>query len=493
LGYNKKSKKRYKNSNFAKKVTSMRHTKIVATIGPASESEEKIEELILAGVNVFRFNMKHGNVEWHSEKVVRVENVCKKLGKRVAALIDLQGPEVRVDGLPESPYLLKTGDNFWFTSPNSDRKGVVLDHPQVFPSLKVGNTMYADDGFLEFKITEVAQDGVQVEVVEGGELKNRKTVNFPGISLDFPCLVEKDIELLSLAARHTIDYVALSFVRNADDIKVLREQMDRMHIDCAIIAKIEHPDAVKNFEEILAASDGVMVARGDLGIEYPIEEVPALQKMIVNRCIEEGKPVIVATQMLESMHTNPRPTRAEVSDVANAVYDRADATMLSGESAAGKYPTRAVKMMAAVHEKTEPSADELIGCPVDIEPGCQTDALVAAAYELALTYSNNDNDIKAFVVLTETGRTAQRLSRLRPNLPVYALSSKIETLDRLELVWGVEPVHYSYAKDEETNPRAVLKYLEEKQLLHVGEKVIVIYGERWGKPGETSVVRIQEV
>ncbi len=470
----------------------MRHTKIVATIGPASESEEKIEEMILAGVDVFRFNMKHGNVDWHSEKVIRVEKVCKKLGKRVAALIDLQGPEVRVDGIPESPFLLKTGDVFWFTGPNSTRKGVILDHPQVFPSLKEGSTIYADDGFLEFKIIKATKEGVQVEVVEGGELKNRKTVNFPGISLDFPCLVEKDIELLSLAARHTIDYVALSFVRNADDIHILREQMDKMKINCAIIAKIEHPDAVQNFEEILAASDGVMVARGDLGIEYPIEEVPALQKMIVNRCIEEGKPVIVATQMLESMHTNPRPTRAEVSDVANAVYDRADATMLSGESAAGKYPVRAVKMMAAVHEKTEPSADQIFGCPVDIEPGSQTDALVAAAYELSLTY-DGDNHVKAFVVLTETGKTAQRLSRLRPNLPIYALSGELQTLDRLKLVWGVEPVAYEYAKDEETNTRAVLKQLTEKQYLHNGEKVIVIYGERWGKSGETSVVRIQEV
>lgn len=471
----------------------MRRTKIVATIGPASESEEKIESLIQAGVDVFRFNMKHGNVEWHTEKVLRVEKVCKKLGKRVAALIDLQGPEVRVDGIPESPYILKTGDTFWFIGPDSKEKGVILDHPQVFSSVKVGNTIYADDGFLEFKAIEVKDDKVKVEVVEGGELKNRKTVNFPGTSLDFPCLVEKDLELLSLAARHKVDYVALSFVRNAADINILREEMNKMKVDCAIIAKIEHPDAVKNFEEILAASDGVMVARGDLGIEYPIEEVPALQKMIVNRCIEEGKPVIVATQMLESMHVNPRPTRAEVSDVANAVYDRADATMLSGESAAGKYPVRAVKMMASVHEKTEPSADQLVGCPVDVYPGSQGEAIVAAAYQLSTLYEDGEKDIKAFVVLTETGKTAQYLSRLRPSLPIYALSSKVETLDRLKLAWGVEPVLYEYAKDEETNTRQVLKHLQTNGYLNTGDKVIVVYGERWGKPGETSVVRVQEV
>lgn len=471
----------------------MRRTKIVATIGPASESAEKIEQLIEAGVNVFRFNMKHGNVDWHTEKVLRVEQICQKLGKRVATLIDLQGPEVRVDGLPETPFVLKPGDTFWFVSPNSTKKGVILDHPQVFKSVKEGNTIYADDGFLEFTVLEVAKDGAKVEVIEGGELKNRKTVNFPGTSLDFPCLVDKDLELLSLAARHKIDYVALSFVRNADDIKVLRQEMDRMHINCAIIAKIEHPDAVKNFEEILAAADGIMVARGDLGIEYPIEEVPALQKMIVNRSIEEGKPVIVATQMLESMHTNPRPTRAEVSDVANAVYDRADATMLSGESAAGKYPVRAVKMMASIQEKTETSAGELIGCPVDVYPGTQGEALVTAAYQLAESYQDVNHPIKAFVVLTQTGKTAMNLSRLRPSLPIFALSNEVNVLDRLQLVWGVEPVKYDYAPDAETNTRAVLKHLEEKGYVHTGDKVIAIYGERLGKPGQTSVVRVQEV
>lgn len=472
----------------------MRRTKIVATIGPASESEEIIEQMILGGVNVFRFNMKHGNVDWHTEKILRVEKVCQKVGKRVAALIDLQGPEVRVDGIPESPFILKQGDTFWFVGPDSKKKhGVVLDHPQVFHSIKVGNTIYADDGFLEFRAVEVTDEGVKVEVVEGGELKNRKTVNFPGTSLDFPCLVDKDLELLSLAARHKVDYVALSFVRNADDIAVLRKEMDKMNIHCAVIAKIEHPDAIAHFEEILAAADGIMVARGDLGIEYPIEEVPALQKMIVTRSIEEGKPVIVATQMLESMHTNPRPTRAEVSDVANAVYDRADATMLSGESAAGKYPVRAVRMMAAIQEKTENSAAVIVGCPVHIKPGTQGEAIVAAAYELAKDYQDINHPIKGFVVLTETGRTAQYMSRLRPTLPIYAVSSSIETLDRMQLLWGVEPVKYEYAKDEETDVRALTQYMVKQGLLQRGDKVIVVYGERWGCPGQTSVVRVQEV
>jgi pyruvate kinase len=470
----------------------MRRTKIIATLGPASESAEKIEALIHAGVDVFRFNMKHGTVDWHSEKVVRVEDICKHLGKRVATLIDLQGPEVRIDGLPHAPFLLNEGDHFWFVAPDSKRSGVIIDHPAVISLMKPGNQLLADDGFLEFEITVVEADGFEVKVIQGGELKDRKTVNFPGVSLDFPCLVEKDIEILSLAARHTIDYVALSFVRNADDINILKQEMAKMSIDCAIIAKIEHPDAILNFEEILAASDGIMVARGDLGIEYPIEEVPALQKMIINRCQQEGKPVIVATQMLESMISNPRPTRAEVSDVANAVYDRADAVMLSGESAMGKYPVRAVQMMAAIAEKTE-SAAALRPYLIETTPGTQGEALVAAAHQLASTYAEKGARISAIVVLTETGRTARYLAKLRPNFPIYALSKEIPTLDRLHLVWGVEPVFYDYASDEETDTYKVLKHLQQKDHLPSGEKVIIVYGERWGHPGQTSVVRVQSV
>lgn len=470
----------------------MRRTKIVATLGPASESEEKIESLITAGVDVFRFNMKHGNVEWHAEKMLRVEKIAKKMKTRVATLIDLQGPEVRVDGLPNSPFICEEGSKFWFVAPESKQSGVILDHPGVIRLVKAGSSILADDGFLEFRVTKVTADAFEVEVIEGGELKNRKTVNFPGISLDFPCLVEKDLELLSLAARYTVDYVALSFVRNAEDIQILRREMDKLKVDCAIIAKIEHPDAVSNFEEILAAADGIMVARGDLGIEYPIEEVPALQKLIVHRCLEEGKPVIVATQMLESMITNPRPTRAEVSDVANAVYDRADAVMLSGESAAGKYPLRAVKMMAAIADKTETSSTTEWKNDY-LKQGCQGEALVAAANQLAQTYTSDGVKISAFVVLTETGKTAQFLARLRPKQPIFALSKETKTLDRLKLVWGVEPVFYDYVKNEETDPGTVLASLKAQNYLHAGEKVVVIYGERWGQAGQTSVVRVQEV
>jgi pyruvate kinase len=304
--------------------------------------------------------------------------------------------------------------------------------------------------------------------------------------------VEKDIELLSLTARHTVDYVALSFVRSKDDVDCLREQLNQLKVDCGIIAKIEHPDAVNNFEEILAVTDGIMVARGDLGVEYPIEIVPSIQKRLVKRCLEVGKPVIVATQMLDSMIKNPRPTRAEVSDIANTIYDRADAIMLSGESASGKYPTKAVKMMVSVAKNTEPTLEE-VTVPSIIESGSQREAMVMAAYQLATSYQENGERVEAFVVMTQTGVTAQLLSRLRPNFPILALADSTRTLDRLKLVWGVEPVDYDYNKGEVTDTYEVLQNLKERGYLQPKQKVIIVYGERWGQTGQTSVVRIQEV
>jgi pyruvate kinase len=314
----------------------MRKTKIVATIGPACDAPEQIRQMIKAGVNVFRFNMKHSEIEWHSERMERVEHACKELGTRVAILMDLQGPEVRIAEVPDQWQVVENGDTVRFCRPGGN--GIVLDHPSVFEVLQKGQTVYADDGFLEFLVTKTTHEYAEAEVVEGGPIKPRKTVNFPGAHLDFAALVEKDLEQLTLTAKHHVDYVALSFVRRAEDVGILRQELSNLKVTSKIIAKIEHPEAIAHFDLILAASDGVMVARGDLGVEYPLEEVPGLQKMIVKRAREEGKPVIVATQMLESMISNPRPTRAEVSDVANAVYEGTDAVMLSAESATGSYP-----------------------------------------------------------------------------------------------------------------------------------------------------------
>jgi pyruvate kinase len=469
----------------------MRKTKIVATIGPVCDSEEKLVEMIEAGVNVFRFNMKHNVIEWHSERMERVERLCEKLDRRVAILMDLQGPEVRIEEVPENMGNLEPGDRFWLVKPGV-KDGVSVDHPEVFDHLEVGGIVFADDGFLEFKVVKTESDRAQLEVVEGGVIKPRKTLNFPGASLDFPVLIERDLEQLSLAAKHHVDYVALSFVRTAEDIAVLRRELTRAELDCGIIAKIEHPDAVANFEEILAESDGIMVARGDLGIEFNMEEVPALQKMIIKRSREAGAPVIVATQMLESMIENPRPTRAEVSDVANAVYDRADAVMLSGETATGKYPVRAVATMATILRRTEEALEpEMVS--LAYRNGGQTGAVVEAARRLVTAGWEGKKPVSQYVVLTETGRTARLLSRLRPQLPVLALSSDKKTLDRLCLSWAVQSVEHAFHKDALMEVKGVIEALKEKGLVASGETVVMVYGETWGTPGLTSVVRVQEV
>ena len=469
----------------------MRRTKIVATIGPAFDTKEGMKRMIEAGVDVVRFNMKHNTLEWHNERMELMEEACKEKDRRVAMLIDLQGPEVRIDEVPEKYRQVKSGDKVVFCSAGED--GISLDHPEIFKMVKDGGTIFADDGFLEFKILSKGERSMEAEVIEGGEIKPRKTVNFPGMHLDFPTLIEKDIKHLSLATKHHVDFVALSFVRSADDIKTLREELKKHDVRCKIIAKIEHPDAAIHFDEILDESDGVMVARGDLGIEFPMEEVPGLQKMMVRRCREEGKPVIIATQMLESMTENIRPTRAEVSDVANAAYDGADALMLSGETAMGKHPARVVKTMARIVEKVDHSAEKPI-LKIDWDHSGQTAAVVSSAYQLMKSGYHGACDLQAFVVLTETGKTVQYLSRLRPELPIYALSQKHITLDQLKLSWGITPVYCeTYSKKEKIDERDVINHLKSLGYLEDGRQVIMIYGEVMGKPGLTSIVRLQEI
>jgi pyruvate kinase len=310
--------------------------------------------------------------------------------------------------------------------------------------------------------------------------------------LSFPTLIEQDLEQLSLAAKHQVDFVALSFVRSRADIKTLYKELNRYKVDGEVIAKIEHPDAVEDFDEILDVSYGVMVARGDLGIEYPMEEVPVVQKMIVKKCRQEGKPVIIATQMLESMIDNSRPTRAEVSDVANAVYDGADAVMLSAESAMGKYPVKAVKTMVKIAGKAE-TAVEYTPLEIDWQRGGQTAALVGAANSLMEYGYKGVCDLKAVVVLTETGKTVEYMARMRPRLPIFALSKSIKTLDQLKLMWGVVPVWFDYSKKHEPDIRTAVQLIKKEGLVKEGDKVVMIYGEKWGEPGLTSVVRVQEV
>lgn len=477
----------------------MAFTKIVATVGPNSDSIEKLTRLIEEGVSVFRFNLKHNTQKWHSVRIARVEKAARKVGKPVATLLDFQGPEIRIGAFKDKKELrIKKGERVYFVTEEgfTSEKEIVLNNLEVLLKLTNGQKVLLDAGAFVFEVIKNEKDKVLTKVIEGGILTSRKSVNIPGVELPLPTLAQKDIEDIALASREKVDFVALSYVRERKDIEIFRDELKKQNLNANIIAKIETKKAIDNLDQIIAVSDGVMVARGDLGVEFPLEQVPFLQKQIIKKCLKLGKPVITATQMLESMIVNPTPTRAEVSDVANAIYDRSDCLMLSAESAIGKYPEKSVAMMRKTAEFTESKLQKPQN--IDYEITHQTAAITYGAYQLLQSDFCQRKNIKAFVVLTETGMTSRMLSRLRPNLPIYSLTRHKHIADQLCLVWGVTPLYYnfgtnSYDKKESTHIQQILSVVKKEGVVKKGDKVIMIYGEDWGTPGKTSVIRIQEV
>lgn len=473
-------------------------TKIIATIGPVSDSPEMIEKLIKAGVNVFRFNFKHNTVEWHSERIARVNRVAEKMGLSVGTLIDLQGPEIRIK-LPQDELALAEGDMILLSEKLfvERERSLSISHPSIIPHLRDGQSIIADDGHFVFELKEKNGEKFLVSLTNG-VLKNNKSMNIPGAEFPFPVLIERDFEGLKLAAKHEIDFIALSFVRTHDDLKVLRSEMEDMKIKANIIAKIETKMAIEDIEAIVDEADGVMVARGDLGVELPMEQVPYYQKMIIRRCIERGKPVITATQMLETMIEKRRPTRAEVSDVANAAYDNTDATMLSAESATGKYPLETVETMARTLEFNEIRATDDIRSLYNYQLKDQEARITDTAYNLYKQTQKAGEEIEGFVVLTQTGRTARLLSRYRPRIPIFTFCPTKEAADSLTLSYGIIPMVLTgqYERTMEVSGadvRTVLKHLREKKLVPEMGKVIVIHGDYWTVEGRTSTVKIVEV
>lgn len=478
--------------------TNMSATKIVATIGPSCDTAPKIARLLKAGVNVFRFNLKHNTQKWHSVRIGRVREVSQQMVMPVAILLDLQGPEIRIGTFKEGKLLLRKNDKVFFVlqKRNSARKEIVLNNLKLLESLEKGHELTIDDGKFRFRVLRKKILEVEAKVLEGGVLKEKKGVNIPSLELDLPTLVEKDFADLSLAAKHDVDFLALSFVRRANDIKILREEINKRQIKAQIIAKIETGLALKNFSEILAETDGVMVARGDLGVELPIEQVPFYQKQIIKDCLAVGKPVITATQMLESMIDNSVPTRAEVSDVANAVYDYTDALMLSAETAAGLFPEKAVLMMKKISRFIEEKNPSPKGINYTVKH--QTSVMTLAANDLLQNDFCQKERIKALVALTETGMTACMLSRLRPKLPIIALTRHQGVRDQLLLSWGVYPIllpspESFYGKKDHLHIQEFVKIIKKQGWVKTGEKIILVYSEDWGTPGKTSIIRIQEV
>ena len=463
---------------------SAKKTKIVATVGPSSEDGNTMKKLIEHGVNVFRFNMKHNDVEWHQETIEKLQRVADKLGISIGILIDLQGPELRIQTKNQAEIILKQGDVLEFAetfrNPNVQ---VCVPHKSVLDTLAKGDRFSIDDGFVRFKVTKKGRGKVWAQVLDDSTLKHMKTLNLFGKDIKLPSLIKDDINRLSIGASQKIDYVALSFTRTKEDIQVLRKNMAKKKVHAQVIAKIESQKAIDNINEIIAESDVVMVARGDLGIETPIEKLAYYQKMIINKCRAANTPVIVATQMLESMVERPIPTRAEVTDVANAVLDGADALMLSGETAIGKYPVRAVNEMSKIAMFNEKKTSVI---KFDVHPDNATELIVEAAETVAEKAEHIG--INYLVVFTETGYTAKVLSSFRSKIPVYAITDKQKTVEELTLSFGVTPIKIKLPSGKLLSPDYVINKLKQLKRVKKGDTLLIIHGQHWKQPGQTNAI-----
>ncbi|MGE3066238.1 MAG: pyruvate kinase [Hyphomicrobiaceae bacterium] len=463
-----------------------RRVKIVATLGPASSSPEMISKLFEAGVDVFRINMSHSSFDGVRKLHGAVRAAEANFGRPIGILCDLQGPKFRVGEVEGGRTTLTEGATFRFdtteTSGSVDR--VFLPHPQIFEAVEPGHTLLLDDGKIRMQVIDKTATTIDAKVLVAGALASRKGISLPDTLLPIGPLTEKDKKDLDFALRLGVDWVALSFVQRGEDVQLARQLVGQ---GAALMAKIEKPSAIADLDGIIAASDGLMVARGDLGVEMPVERVPGLQKQITRTARDAGKPVVVATQMLESMISSPVPTRAEVSDVATAVFDGADAIMLSAESAVGQFPIEAIRMMdrIAFQVENDPSYDVLVHATRTPPQATGADAIAAAAHAVADTMR-----LSTIICYTATGSTALRVARERPNLPVMGLSPVVATGRRLALAWGVHCVLTSDPENQADMVRKACRIALEENFAKAGEGVIIIAGVPLGSPGTTNMIRI---
>jgi pyruvate kinase len=482
------------------KKTDTKRTKIVCTIGPASSNEHVIREMIRAGMDVARINFSHGDHTTHANNINMIRQIAKEEGAVIAILGDLQGPKIRLGKITREPILIKPSDRLTLTTrPEADGANMVipLPHPEFVKDVKAGNRLLVDDGTLEFKCIGKQGEDLLCEVVVGGDLLSRKGVSAPDAKLTLSAITDKDQQDVRFALEMNLDYIAMSFVRSAKDIDELRWLCNYQgHKDVAIIAKIEKKEAIDEFDDILTATDGVMVARGDLGVETPAEAVPVHQKTIIRRCNEVGKPVITATQMLQSMVNNPRPTRAEASDVANAIFDGTDAIMLSGETASGKYPIEAVTTMATIAAIAEQHLQDTrvtrnyfdpIKFEKDISASreAMSDATTHAASEIADALK-----AKYIVTATWTGYTARQAARNRPKTPILCITPKAEVFHRMALVWGVFPLHIAEFTTIDEMIDKIVKRANEEGIVKWGDMLVMIAGVPFGAAGATNFLKV---
>ncbi len=463
-----------------------RAAKIIATLGPATSTPDRIRALHAAGADLFRMNFSHGERAEHRARYDAVRKLEREIGRPIGILVDLQGPKIRVGKFADGKVALGEGKPLRLdldVTPGDSRRAP-LPHPEVFAAMTPGQLVLLDDGKLRLKVETVGKDYAETTVVTGGTLSERKGVNLPGAILPLSALTEKDLRDLDFALSIGADWIALSFVQRPDDVAELRKLVGNR---AAIMSKIEKPQALDKLDQIVELSDAVMVARGDLGVELPAEDVPSLQKQIIRSCRRAGKPVVVATQMLDSMVREPAPTRAEASDVANAVYDGADAVMLSAETASGAFPVESVEMMARIIRRVEldPIYREMMNAAKAPPQATASDAITLAAREVAVTIR-----AACIVCYTSSGSTAQRASRERPPVPILCLTGRTQTARRMTLAWGV---HCFFSHDVSTIDEMVA-YAQESakanKIAKAGERIVITAGMPFGTPGATNMLRV---
>ncbi len=474
----------------------IRRAKIIATIGPSSNTIPMLEKMILAGMNAARVNMSHGTYEAHAESIKNIRQASKNTGREIAILLDLQGPKIRVDKLPE-PIELKD-DEVWVIGP-SHVKELYPEYaknfiPTIYKNLvkdaHVGARILFDDGLMEAEAIEKDREVLKIKVKVGGLLKSNKGINLPYVNVSAPSFTDKDREDLMFGLKQGIDYVALSFVRTADDILQVKALLHQMKVNIPIVSKVEKPEALDNMESIVQASDAIMIARGDMGVEVGNHLVPAIQKKMIKICNSLGKPIITATQMLESMITNSRPTRAEASDVANAIWDGTDVVMLSGETASGKYPLETITMMSQIIEEAERApAERPLLRNIEI-------ASVTASVQVAASIVAEKTNARWIISITEGGNSCLRMTRFRPKTPVLGVTNSLDVIRKLSLYWGVIPYYFNIHEDADTYKLETMMVdkLKKENLLVNGDKIVITVGDgKFFRQGTTNSIRVESI
>ena len=470
----------------------MRKTKIICTLGPSTDKDGVLRELVANGMNVARFNFSHGSYEEHKGRLDNLKAIRAELGKPVAALLDTKGPEIRLKEFKNGVEMLEAGQTFTLTTREVEGTKEIcsITYKDLPQDVHEGGTIMLDDGLIKLRITNVTDTDITCEVLNSGQIKNKKGVNVPGVHLSMPYLSQRDRDDIIFGVQQGFDFIAASFVRTAQDVYDIRNLLNEYDSNIRIIAKIENREGVNNIDSILAAADAVMVARGDLGVEIDFTELPGIQKSVIDRSFSFGKPIVTATQMLDSMMVNPRPTRAEISDVANAIYDGTSAIMLSGETAAGAYPVEALKTMSAIAERTENEVHYRDNRLVDASNG-QISVSDATAHAACLTAK--DVNASAIVTVSESGNTARLLSKYRPAQPIIACVMNEQVQRQLAISWGITPLMMALAHSTDELIEMSTNLAKENGYLHDGELAVVTAGVPVGVSGTTNMIKIHMI